>query len=191
MDVDYIVKAAIALFIIMDPFSSLPVFIALTRNIPNGNRGLAANKAALVAGVTLLVFTLIGPAFLSVIGVSMQSFTIAGGVLLLLMAISIVMGISYGKGEEHKVDVAVVLIAVPLITGPGAMTTAIILAAKYGTDSVMAAIALSTVATWLMLRSAEPIYRAIGKSGNEVLSRISGLLLAAIAVEFIRTGLSI
>ncbi|VVC04063.1 MarC family integral membrane protein [Candidatus Burarchaeum australiense] len=191
MDLTEIIKAAVALFIIMDPFSSLPVFIALTRSIPNRDRGLAANRATLVAGATLLVFTLIGPAFLSIIGVTMQSFTIAGGVLLLIMAISIVMGIDYGRGVEQKMDVAVVLIEVPLITGPGAMTTAIILAAKYGTDTVVAAIVLSTIATWLMLRSANAIYGVIGKSGNEVLSRISGLLLSAIAVEFIRSGLGI
>ncbi|MDO8340271.1 MAG: MarC family protein [Candidatus Burarchaeum sp.] len=191
MDATHILKAAIALFIIMDPFSSLPVFLALTRNIPNRAKAFAANRAALVAGITLLTFTLVGPTFLSIIGVTMQSFTIAGGVLLLLMAISIVMGLDRVQGGEQKMDVAVVLIAVPLITGPGAMTTAIILATKYGTDNVLLAILLSTLGTWLILRAADMVYKVIGKSGNEVLSRISGLLLAAIAVEFIRTGLSI
>jgi len=191
MDMDYIAKAAIALFIIMDPFSSLPVFLALTRNIPNRQKAFAANRAALVAGITLLTFTLIGPTFLSIIGVTMQSFTIAGGVLLLLMAISIVMGFDRVQGGEQKMDVAVVLIAVPLITGPGAMTTATILAVKYGTENVLLAILLSTLGTWLILRAADRIYKFIGKSGNEVLSRITGLLLAAIAVEFIRTGLGI
>ena len=192
MEFEHIIRAAVVLFVMMDPFASLPVFLSMLRRIPSREKSFATNKAALVAGGTLIVFTLIGPAFLSLIGVSMQSFMVGGGILLLLMSISMVMGITYGpENKEEKMDVAIVLIAVPLITGPGAMTTATILSATYGMYDTLAAIIFATAGMWIVLKFADMIYRVIGPSGNEVLSRISGLLLAAIAVEFIRNGLGI
>jgi len=191
MHIEHILRAAAMLFIMMDPFASLPVFISLTKRMPNRDMALAANRAALVAGGTLIAFTLLGPSFLSLIGVEIQNFMIGGGILLLLIAISMVMGIDYGQRGEQKMDVGIVLIAVPLITGPGAMTLATILSSTYGMDDTLVAIALSTIGMWAVLRAAEKIYRYIGTSGNEVLSRISGLVLAAIAVEFIRDGLGI
>ncbi|MFA6035489.1 MAG: MarC family protein [Candidatus Micrarchaeia archaeon] len=188
MTLEHVFRAAVVLFLMMDPFASLPVFLTMLRHIPAREKAFAANKAALVAGVTLIVFTIIGPTFLSLIGVSMASFMVGGGILLLLMSIAMVMGITFGENREEKMDVAIVLIAVPLITGPGAMTTATILAATYGMYDVLLAIVLATAAMWIVLKCADAIYRFIGPSGNEVLSRISGLLLAAIAVEFIRNG---
>jgi len=189
MDFGSILGAAVVLIVMMDPFASLPVFLSMTKRVPNREKGAAADRAALVAGLTLIAFTLAGPPFLGLIGVSMESFMVGGGIMLLLIAISMVLGINFSQGEEQHVDVAVVLVAVPLITGPGAMTTAIILAGKTGLDNVLVAIVLASVAMWLVLRAADRVYRTIGQAGNEVISRISGLLLSAIAVEFIRHGL--
>lgn len=188
MDTDFMVRAAIVLFVIMDPFASLPAFLALTRRIPNKDKYASATKASVVAGMTLILFTLAGPPFLSLIGVTMQSFMVAGGLMLLLIAILMVLGVNYGQNDEKKLDVAAVLIAVPLITGPGAMTAAIILAAAYGLENVIGAIVVATVAMWVVLKASQTIYAKLGPSGTEVSSRISGLLLAAIAVEFIRNA---
>ena len=191
MDFELIVRAAIVLFVIMDPFASLPAFLSLVKRIPNKDRNASATKAAAVAGITLMVFTLAGPPFLSLIGVTVQSFMVAGGMMLLLISMLMVLGISYGQMEEKKLDVAAVLIAVPLITGPGAMTAAIILSAAYGIGNVMVAIAISTLAMWIVLKTSGVIYWKLGPSGTEITSRISGLILEAIAVEFIRNAFGI
>lgn len=188
MDVNLMLQAAVALFVIMDPFASLPVFIALTRKASAEQKSEAANVATLVAGGVLIAFTLAGPPFLALIGVTMESFMIGGGIMLLLIAASMVLGFSYEQTENQRVGAAAVLIGVPLITGPGAMTTATIMAANYGLDTVLAAIVITVIASWLVLKTASPIYKKIGDNGAEVMSRIGGLILAAIAVEFIRTG---
>jgi len=189
MDIEAIVRAAIILFVIMDPFASMPVFLSLSKRVHSSRKGMAVNKAALVAGLLLITFTLAGPPFLSLIGVTMQSFMIGGGIMLLLISILMVLGMRYGQVDERRMDVAAVLIAIPLMTGPGSMTAAIILASTYGIENAIIAILLATIGMRIILRGSGAIYNKIGHSGIELLSRISGLLLAAIAVEYIRIGL--
>ncbi len=188
---DSLVRAFVALFVIMDPFSSLPVFISMTKNLRARERAHAADRAALVAGATLIFFTIFGPALLEALGITAKSFEVAGGIMLFLVAIQFVLGVSFGKDENKKLDVAVVLIAVPLITGPGAMVTAIVLSATLGLGVVLLAVVLSSLVTWIVLRFANPIHKVVGTQGAEIMSRLMGLLLGAIAVEFIRTGLGV
>jgi len=188
---DPLLRAFVALFVIMDPFSSLPVFMSLTKNLRARERARAANKAALVAGATLVFFTIFGPILLEALGITVTSFQVAGGIMLFLVAIQFVLGISFAKEENQKLDVAVVLIAVPLITGPGAMTTAIILSATLGLVPVILAVLFASFATLLVLRLANPLHNFIGVQGAEIMSRLMGLLLGAIAVEFIRNGLGV
>ncbi|RLG19856.1 hypothetical protein DRN67_01575 [Candidatus Micrarchaeota archaeon] len=188
MDIELITRAAVVLFVIMDPFASMPAFIVLTKKVPRRRRHVSASKATTVAGISLIAFMFAGPPFLELIGVTMQSFMVAGGLMLLLISILMVLGMNYGQAKESKIDVAAVLIAVPLITGPGALTAAIILASIYGVWNTVMAVVLASSAMWLVLHYSEGVYNKIGHSGIEVSSRISGLVLAAIAIEFVRAA---
>jgi multiple antibiotic resistance protein len=186
---DELIRVFIAIFVVMEPFASLPAFLTMTRNMHWKDRNRAANKAVVVAALTLVIFTLIGPGALGVLGVSMKSFQVAGGVMLFFIAAQFVLGFQIAKEEHEKLDVAVVLIAVPLITGPGAMTTAVILSANEGLNVVIAGALLASAACWVVFRFASTFHRILGVQGEEILTKLMGLLLGSIAVEFIRSGL--
>ena len=185
-----LLKVFISLFIVTVPFASLPPFLKLTKRMHWKDQAHAADKAALVSAAVLIVCTILGPWMLEAIGVGLGSFRIAGGVMLFLIALQFVLGLSFTKEEHEKIDVALVLIAVPLITGPGAITTAVLFSTTPGIGIilVLAGISLASVANWLVLRFAQQIHNFIGTQGEEILTRLMGLLLGSIAVEFIRKG---
>jgi len=187
LEASEIIPAFIALFIVMDPFTSVPVFISLTRRHSPGKKAEAARIAALVAAGVLVGFLLAGPLALSYLGIRFESFEIAGGILMLLISLSFALGIEYGKSEETPVEA--VIIGVPLLTGPGVMLTSILLSSTYGIWNVMVAGLASCLASFLIITSSTRIYRIIGRNGLEILSRVMGVLLAAFAVEYIRKGL--
>ena len=182
-----ILMAFIPLFVVMDPFSSVPVYLSLTRKFKPKERLEAANVAALVAAGVLAGFLILGPALLSIMGIRMESFEIGGGILMLLIAISFALGIEYG--DKQKSSLEAVIIGVPLLSGPGTMLTAVLLSNSIGFWNVLAAGLLSCLASYIILLASSRVYRLIGKNGLEILSRVAGVLLAAFAVEFIRKGL--
>ncbi len=186
-----LIEAIIALFVIMDPFASIPPFLAITRSMKQGGIAEAAKTASLVAGGVLVGFVLIGPAFLGAIGVRMESFRIAGGILLLIMGVHFALGMHLEKerGRKQKISTEVVLIGVPLISGPGAMATSILLAGQHGIETVLAAAIIATVIAYCVLRLAGKVHGILGERGLEISSRLIGIVLAAIGVEFIRLGL--
>jgi multiple antibiotic resistance protein len=181
-----IFTAFAALFIVMDPFTSVPAFLALTKKFSPRERQEAAQVAGAVAALVLFGFLFTGPALLSIMGIRMESFEIGGGILMLLIAISFALGIEFGKGSDTPIEA--VIIGVPLLSGPGTMLTVILMASTMGLANTMAAAALSCIASYLIIVSSTHVYRVIGKNGLEILSRVAGVLLAAFAVEFIRKG---
>jgi len=181
-----IITASIALFIVMDPFSSVPVFLSLTKKFTQKQRKDAAWVAGAVAALVLFGFLFIGPALLSVMGIRMESFEIGGGILMLLISISFALGINMGKSEDTPLEA--VIIGVPLLSGPGTMLTTLLLANSVGLANTMVASAICCVASYLIILSSSHVYRVIGKNGLEILSRVAGVLLAAFAVEYIRRG---
>jgi len=182
-----IITASIALFIVMDPFSSVPVFLSLTKKFTPKQRKDAAWVAGAVAAIVLFGFLFIGPALLSVMGIRMESFEIGGGILMLLISISFALGIDMGKSEDTPLEA--VIIGVPMLSGPGTMLTTLLLANSVGLANTVIASAVCCVASYLIILSSSHVYRVIGKNGLEILSRVAGVLLAAFAVEFIRRGL--
>jgi multiple antibiotic resistance protein len=177
----------VAIFIVMDPFSSVPAFLSLTKKFSPQKRQEAAWVAGAVAALVLFGFLLVGPALLSIMGIRMESFEIGGGILMLLIAIAFALGIEFGKETDAPVEA--VIIGVPLLSGPGTMLTTLLLASTLGLGNVIVASALSCIASFLIILASSHIYRVIGKNGLEILSRVAGVLLAAFAVEFIRKGL--
>lgn len=184
---DELLKSFITLFVIMDPFGNLPILISLMKGMKEKERTKNIYRAVLVASVLLFVFLFFGVYIFKFFSISINSFIIAGGIILLIVGIQYVLGLRFLK--EKSIDIASVPLGTPLLTGPGVITSTIILVNEYGIlITAIAAIATLT-ATLIILRFSTHIYRLIGEHWSNVLSRIMGLILAAIAVEFIRQGI--
>jgi multiple antibiotic resistance protein len=186
--IDELVYAVALLFFIFDPFASLPIFISMTKNMDDQEKERSANNAILVSAALFIIFTLLGTAILDLFGISLDAFRIAGGLVLILMAIEIVFGLSLTRQGES--NVAWVIIATPILSGPGVISTAILLTASVGSFTTIVAGVISLAVTWGLLRNSIFIVRKVGSNTIEIFSKIIGLLLAALAVEFILQGLA-
>lgn len=193
-------KMFVGLLVILNPMLAIPVFISLTDNLTERERLSSARRAALTVGIVLTVAALLGQQILNFFGISIDSFRVGGGLLIMLMAVSMMHAKMSGARHtdtenaeaQAKTDVAVVPLAIPLLAGPGAISTAIIYAHR---DSawlhlvLLGEIWLTALIVWLTLRSALPISTRLGTTGINIATRLMGLLLAAIAAEFIVNGL--
>jgi multiple antibiotic resistance protein len=183
-------RAAIALFIIVDPFGNIPIFIGLTEKIPDTQRKKVYNTATLVGMALLLIFAFTGQEIFSLFGISINSFEVAGGILLLLIAIRILMSGNIHENVESPESIGAVPIAIPLLVGPGAITTTILNLQAYGTAIAILAVLIVLSLTWVILRFINGIYKVLGKTGSIVIARVMALLIAAIAVQYILTGVT-
>ena len=179
-------KSLIALFIITDSPGNLPFFIGLTEDLSPAERRKVFTTAVLTGFVLLLFFLFAGMAVLDLFNVTMDDFKIAGGILLLLIAVELMLRGRINVG--HKEDMGVVPMGCPLLVGPGAITTALVLLKLYGFQVVISAIVACFILVGFVLYYAEPIHRILGKNGSIIITQISAILIAAIAVQFIRQG---
>ncbi|MBI2541169.1 MarC family protein [Candidatus Woesearchaeota archaeon] len=182
-----VIEAFIALFVIMDPIGNLPVILNLTKGVPAGEIRKSIDKAVFVAGVLLFLFLFLGLRIFSFFRIDPDSFQIAGGIVLLIMGIMYVFGSSIRYAKHNNNDFSVP-IGTPLLTGPGVITTTIILVRENGTIVTVTAAFLTLVATYFILGNAAKIYRLLGEHWTNVISRVMGIILAAIAVKFITGG---
>ena len=195
------IKILTALLVIVNPVGVIPIFVSLTSDQPPQVRQRTARVAALSVGMVLIASCLLGESFLHFFGVSIASFRVGGGLLLLLMAISMFnaqqSGSKYLPEESReageKPDIAVVPLSVPLLAGPGAISTIIIYSNQAESWShsaiLIAIISIVALTVWIVLSMAVPAVKMLGKTGINIVTRLMGLLLAAIAVEFIANGL--
>jgi multiple antibiotic resistance protein len=184
-----LIRATIALFIIVDPFGNIPIFVGLTENITDAQRKKTFNTAMLVAFVLLLVFAFTGQEILAIFGLSIYSFEVAGGILLLIIAVRILIS-GFHESTESPESLGAVPIAMPLLVGPGAITTTIFNLQAYGTAISILAVIVVLALTWVILRFIEGIYKVLGKTGSVVIARVMALLIAAIAIQYILTGVT-
>ncbi len=187
-----VVQAFILLFVIMDPLLSLAAFFSLTKGISREECRKIAAQAVLVAAIPLFLFIYIGNGILAVLSVSMDSFQVAGGIILILLGVQLALGITFQreKEEDEKSAIAVV-IGTPLITGPAVIATSILLADKFGKETTALAGAAALLFMWLILRFSTFIHDRLGRSGLKVLSTMMGIITIAWGVEFIRQGLAL
>jgi len=191
------------LFVVIDPVGLAPMFVALTPGESAADRRRMAVRGTVLAGVVLVTFALVGEALLAALRISLPAFRIAGGLLLFLLAIDMVFARHSGvRGPTHreqveaeqKRDISVFPLAIPLIAGPGAITT-ILLATSRGGDSVAtlgAVLAMLVVVLLLALAAllaATRLTRILGETGTNVVGRVLGIVLAALAVQFVLDGL--
>jgi multiple antibiotic resistance protein len=185
-----LVKSFIMLFVVMDPPGNILIFMALTKDTSAGERKRELNHAVIVATILLLLFAFLGTVILYVLGITPDSFMIAGGILLLLISFDLLRGEhKYGTSGDSGTGVGAVPLGTPLLAGPGAITTVMVIIQEDGVFIVLFAIFSAIVATRFLLGQSERVYSIIGKAGSEVLSRVIGILVAAIAIQFIAEGI--
>ena len=196
----HLLYAYAALFAITNPIGAVPVFLSVTHGISLQDRVRIAKKVMITVLLTLITFALIGEWIFSFFGSSVDAFSIAGGILLFRMALDMLSGqISKVKMSEEEAeeitleDIAIIPLAIPLISGPGAITTVMLYMAKSTTvvekSMVLLAILLVSITTYLILLSADRVEKKLGKVGIKVLTRMMGLILASIAVQMVINGI--
>src|SRR4051794_18136716 len=176
----------------MDPVAAAPIFIATTAPFTAGQRQQAAFRAVLAAGTLIIGFAFFGGAVLDYLKVSVDSLSIAGGLLLLLVALEMLRGMDYPDGTARTQDVALVPIATPLLAGPGAIATVIVLTRNHhgagGKVSVLIGIVCALAVVGIGMAVAERLARVIPEALIQFLTRVFGLLLSAIAVQLVVNG---
>jgi multiple antibiotic resistance protein len=195
-------QIATALFVIADPAAAIPIFITLTSGNTAQERKRIASVTALTVATVLVSSIFLGEPLLRLFGISIASFRVGGGILILLMAISMLnarVSRTHSTPEEmqegtEKEDPAVVPLGIPLLAGPGAISTVVIYAhqAKDLYDTIFLVVAGLFVAftVLILLRLADPLRELLGKTGINIISRLMGLILTAVAIEFIAGGLA-
>lgn len=183
----------VTLFVITDPIGNAPIFVAITRKLTPRQRQVAALRAVLAAGALILGFAVFGEAVLRYLHVSLGSLSIAGGLLLLLVALEMLRGSDFPGGDpDTPEDIALVPLATPLVAGPGAIATAIVLWRAHpspgGHIAVLVAIVLAVGCVGVALLVAERVTRATSPAVLSFLTRVFGLLLSAIAVQLVVDG---
>ncbi|MGA0538988.1 MarC family protein [Neotabrizicola sp. VNH66] len=193
----FLITAFATLFVVIDPPGLVPLFIALTRGMDPARRRAMAQRACLIAGALLLLFGLFGEAILGFIGISMPAFRIAGGILLFLTALDMLFERRTQRREGQTADPdhdpSVFPLATPLIAGPGAIATMILLMGQSGggwggTLAVMGLLAVILLVTFAFLLASPPLERLLGRTGTIVITRLLGMLLAALSVQFVIDG---
>ncbi|MEM2044803.1 MAG: MarC family protein [Candidatus Bathyarchaeia archaeon] len=182
-------KAAITLFIIVDPLGNIPIFIGLTKDLPKDVRQKAFRTAVSTGFILLMFFALMGQQIFMLFGISIYSFMVAGGILLLMISIKIIIR---GEWEEKPIqpeNIGIVPIAFPLLVGPGAITTTILSLQNYGLIITLLSVLVVFIAVQIILTFIEPIYHFLGSSGTLVISKLMALLTAAIAIKYILNGI--
>jgi len=183
-----ILRATVALFIIVDPIGLVPVFSTLTKDLPKPEKRRMFRNIVYTGSALLLLFALAGQQLLRLFGISLQSFMIAGGMLLLLLSIEILL-----RGERVQKtpgeDVGIVPIAFPLLVGPGAITTTMISLQSDGLEVAIPSILIVMLLTWIILRLSDRIHKLLGRTGSAVIARVLAVFIAAIAIQFIIDGI--
>lgn len=182
-------KAVITLFIIVDPVGNIPIFIGLTRGMSEEKRQKAFRTAILTGFILLISFALVGHQILMLFGISLYSFMIAGGVLLLIISIRIMVRGEWQESSAQPESIGVVPIAFPLLVGPGAITTTILNLQTSGMTVTTLAVLVVFAVVQFVVKLINPIYRFLGTSGSLVISRLMALLTAAIAIQYILDGI--
>lgn len=179
----------VTLFVIMDPPGTIPIFLSLTGGRPQKVRKRIARQAAIVAFLVIVAFALFGQTILDYLGITLPALQLAGGLLLLLVALELLTGRGDEPSQRGDVNVALVPLGTPLLAGPGAIVATMVFVQRVDNAGDLLAVAAAIVAVhlvlWATMRFSVVIIRVIRDSGVVLITRIAGLLLSAIAVQLV------
>ncbi|WP_076587279.1 YchE family NAAT transporter [Vibrio ostreicida] len=200
-DIAIFLQFFLGLVAAVNPVGIMPVFVSLTGHMTVEEKHKTATTANMAVGIILIVSLFAGQRLLDMFSISLDSFRVAGGLLLLSIAFSMMSG-KLGEDKQNKQEkseyvsreqIGVVPLAMPLMAGPGAISSTIVYGARYPTMTdavgISVTIALFCLCSWLLFRSAPFIVRALGQTGINVITRIMGLILGALGIEFITNGM--
>ena len=201
MPLEYLISALVTLLVVVDPVGLVPTYVAITSGLKARTRRSVALRACLIAAGILAGTALAGDWLLRTLSITLPAFRIAGGLLLFSIASEMVFGVRIERQsrqaedalEEHVRNIAAFPLAIPLMAGPGAITATVLLAGRDGGDPLRLAILLGVIAVvmaicFLVFALAAPIAKLLGTTANAVLSRLLGVLLAALAVQYVIDG---
>jgi multiple antibiotic resistance protein len=200
--IEQLVKFFVVFFVVVDPISLIPLFAGLTQGASARYKKKMAGKAAAIALGICVLFSLVGAKFLDIMGISLSSFRIAGGTLLFLIALDMVFARPSGtrststEQEEAKKreDISVFPLAFPFIAGPGALATILLSVGEVGPKpllfvGLLGAVGVVLAVCWVLMLATPRLMKVLGVTGANVVSRLSGVILAALAVQFIVDGI--
>ncbi len=181
-----ILTATMILFAVIDIIGNIPIVIDLRTKFGH----IQSEKASIIAGIIMIAFLFLGKSILNLIGIDVNSFAVAGAFILFFLALEMILGISLYKEEENSAKtISVFPLAFPLIAGPGSLTTILALRAEYNTINIVIAIIVNIVFMYIVLKTSIKIEKVIGKNGINILRKIFGVILLAIAVKLFATNI--
>jgi multiple antibiotic resistance protein len=197
---DFALRTIVTLVVVVDPLGLVPAYLSLAGMRPQNERATVPRRAVVIAGAVLVSFAVVGGPLLAYLGISLGALQVAGGILLFRIALGMVFARFRRETAEEAAearsrdDISVFPLAIPLIAGPGAIASVLIVTSEAGGDVaavivVLAALIAVLVACWLFLRAANRIASMLGQTGINVVTRVFGILLAALAVQYAANGL--
>jgi multiple antibiotic resistance protein len=200
--IQYFIVALTSVFFLVDPFAALPTFLVIAADASQQERRRLAIKASITCFIVLTSFALMGSLIFRFFGITLPAFEIAGGIILILMGLEMLQGRRSGTHETPgeteegiaKEDAGIIPLGIPMLAGPGAISTVMVLMGPspgwWRTVTIFTAITITSLASFLILSAADRVRKFLGETGIRILMRLMGLLLTAIAVQFIVNGLA-
>ena len=180
-----IATATMILFAVIDILGSIPIIIGLRKKVGH----IQSEKASIVAAVIMVAFLFVGESILSLIGIDVNSFAVAGAFIIFFLAIEMVLGITLYKDDQPE-SASIVPIAFPLIAGAGTMTSLLSLRSEYAVENIIVAIIVNIIFVYLVLKSSQKIEKLLGKNGLNIIRKVFGVILLAIAVKLFATNIN-
>jgi multiple antibiotic resistance protein len=176
------------LFAVIDIVGNIPIVIDLRKKVGH----IQSEKASLIAGVIMILFLFLGKSILNLIGIDVSSFAVAGAFILFFIALEMILGITLYKQEENNAMTASVFpLAFPLIAGPGSLTTLLSLRAEYALENIIIAIVMNVLVIYIVLKTSSKIERFLGANGINIIRKVFGVVLLAIAVKLFAHNIKI
>lgn len=175
-----IFTAFMVLFAIIDIIGNLPIVIDLRKKVGH----IQSGKASIISGVIMILFLFLGKSILNLIGIDVNSFAVAGAFIIFFIALEMILGITLYKDDQNSsLTASIFPLAFPLIAGPGTLTTLLSLRAEFSTENIIIAILANVLVTYIILKTSSKIEHAIGKTGINIVRKVFGVILLAIAVK--------
>lgn len=181
-----ILTTFMVLFAVIDIVGNIPIIIDLRKKAGH----IQSGKASIIAGIIMIIFLFLGESILTLIGIDVHSFAVAGAFILFFIALEMILGITLYKQEEGTaMNASVFPLAFPLIAGPGSLTTLLSLKSEFHTENIIIAVVINVLVIFLVLKTSSRIERIIGQNGIDIIRKVFGVVLLAIAVKLFTSNI--